>query len=78
MCTRNTLFHNKRRSGKISMTVRKLGGGVMALYDITARLIIDSLIYLDESDFKNEEEIKEAIYEYVLESLYYSWTKVEE
>ncbi len=60
------------------MTVRKLGGGVMALYDITTRLIIDSLIYLDESDFKNEEEIKEAIYEYVLESLYYSWTKVEE
>ena len=50
----------------------------MALYDITARLIIDSLIYLDESDFKNEEEIKEAIYEYVLESIYYSWTKVEE
>lgn len=50
----------------------------MALYDVTARLNIDSLIYLDESDFESEEEIKEAIYEYVLESLYYSWTKVEE
>lgn len=78
MCARDTFFHNERRSGEISMTVRKLGGGVMALYDVTARLNIDSLIYLDESDFKNEEEIKEAIYEYVLESLYYGWTKVEE
>lgn len=60
------------------MTVGKLGGGVMALYDVTARLNLDSLIYLDESDFESEEEIKEAIYEYVLESLYYGWTKVEE
>lgn len=50
----------------------------MALYDVTARLNLDSLIYLDESDFENEEEIKEAIYEYVLKSLYYGWTKVEE
>jgi len=50
----------------------------MALYDVTARLNIDSLIYLDESDFESEEEMKEAIYEYILESLYCSWTKLEE
>lgn len=50
----------------------------MALYDVTARLNIDSLIYLDENDFESEEEIKEAIYEYVLESLYCGWTKVKE
>ena len=50
----------------------------MALYDVTARLNIDSLIYLDESDFESEEKINEAIYEYVWESLNYSWTKVEE
>ena len=78
MRTGHTFFHNKRRSGEILMTVRRLGGGVMALYDVTARLNIDSLIYLDENDFESEEEIKEAIYEYVLESLYCSWTKLEE
>ena len=32
----------------------------MALYDVTARLNIDSLIYLDENDFESEEEIKRS------------------
>ena len=50
----------------------------MAKYRVTAYINFEDVLELDEKDFENEEEMKEAIYEYVLESLYCSWTKLEE
>lgn len=60
------------------MTVRKLGGGVMAKYRVTAHINLEDVLELDEKDFENEEEMNEEIYSYVIGFLDYGWTKVEE
>jgi hypothetical protein len=57
---------------------RRKAGNIMAKYRVTAYINFEDVLELDEKDFENEEEMKEAIYEYVLESLYCSWTKLEE
>ena len=78
MCAWDTFFHNERRSGEILMTVRRLGGGVMAKYRVTAHINLEDVLELDEKDFENEEEMNEEIYSYVASFLDYGYDKVEE